>query len=136
MVFFCGAGVSKPAGLPGFFDLTRRVLLKLGVSSSSPVGRLMSAALDADDPALAPPLDQVFDLLQREFTSSQVTENVARMLRTPRRPDVTRHQWIMDLSMSTAGKTLVVTTNFDRLFERAGRKLEVWRCPLPSAASP
>jgi NAD-dependent SIR2 family protein deacetylase len=31
VVFFCGAGISRPAGLPGFFDLTRKAISRLGV---------------------------------------------------------------------------------------------------------
>jgi len=30
VVFFCGAGISMPAGLPNFAELARRVMLKLG----------------------------------------------------------------------------------------------------------
>jgi hypothetical protein len=31
VVFVCGAGISRPAGLPGFFDLTKKAISRLGV---------------------------------------------------------------------------------------------------------
>lgn len=35
VVFFCGAGVSRPAGLPEFEDLVRRLYKRLEVTPSS-----------------------------------------------------------------------------------------------------
>ena len=35
VVFFCGAGVSRGAGLPDFFGLAEAVLCELGVSANS-----------------------------------------------------------------------------------------------------
>ena len=36
VVFFCGAGVSVPAGLPNFTDLTIRVMKALGTPDDAP----------------------------------------------------------------------------------------------------
>ena len=35
VVFFCGAGVSRPAGLPSFSGLAKRVMVALGTGAGS-----------------------------------------------------------------------------------------------------
>ena len=35
VVFFCGAGISRPAGLPGFADLAEQVVQELGASNNA-----------------------------------------------------------------------------------------------------
>lgn len=34
VVFFCGAGISRPAGLPGFFDLASQAIPALGAAEA------------------------------------------------------------------------------------------------------
>lgn len=60
VVFFCGAGVSMPAGLRSFFRLTTQVMARLGVPATSQAGIAMADAIRENDPTLAPPLDQVY----------------------------------------------------------------------------
>ena len=43
VVFFCGAGISYPAGLPGFRDLTKRIQKKLNHKRSVYEKELFSA---------------------------------------------------------------------------------------------
>jgi hypothetical protein len=47
VVFFCGAGISKPAGLPGFAELAKRVMKALGTD----VGAKSRLLLDQGDGA-------------------------------------------------------------------------------------
>jgi hypothetical protein len=133
VVFFCGAGISKPAGLPGFFELTKKITAKLGVARDSKIGVLMSSAFDQDDPELAPPLDQIFSLLQKEYTRDRIEREVTTLLKTPKGANVAAHETVLRLSSDLDGTPFLVTTNFDLLFERARRRLKVWSPPaLPS----
>ena len=43
VVFFCGAGISFPAGLPGFGGLTGRIFDELGVEPEPPEKAAMAA---------------------------------------------------------------------------------------------
>ena len=133
VVFFCGAGVSKPAGLPGFFELTKQLMAGLGVAEDSQAMKLMAASLAADDPNLAPPLDQVFTSLQREYTDQHIHAAVTKLLRTPLTVSSKFHETVLKLSKSAADEPFVVTTNFDLIFERARKKIPYWSYPsLPN----
>lgn len=135
VVFFCGAGVSKPAGLAGFFELTVQVMKKLGVSKTSKIGSLMADAMESKDPSKAPPFDQVFGRLQSEFLADRVAKEVASLLRIRRNTSHASHDIVLRLSRTSHGDSFVVTTNFDRLFERARRGIDCWVPPrLPSLA--
>lgn len=121
VVFFCGAGVSMPASLPSFISLAKNVIAELGVPADAASRRLLEKALNGEDPGLSPPMDQVFGLLQREYGASQVERAVVRNLRTPRNADTSFHETVLRLSTGNLGKTQLVTTNFDLLFEKAQR---------------
>ncbi len=129
VVFFCGAGISIPAGLPSFFDLTKSVMQRVGVSPVSKIGQLMARAITEGDPELAPPLDQIFRMLQREYTPQRIEREVTSFLKTPRKADISKHDIVLRLSSDAAGAPFVVTTNFDLLFERAKRGLNRWLPP-------
>ncbi|WP_175752634.1 SIR2 family protein [Burkholderia anthina] len=130
VVFFCGAGVSMPVGLPSFFKLTKCVMTRLGVSPASKIGKLMAPAMEKNDPDLAPPLDQVFGLLHREYSRPRVEREVNWLLKIPKAANPTKHEAILRLSADASGTPLVVTTNFDLMFERANRQLRRWTPPL------
>ena len=134
VVFFCGAGVSRPAGLPGFFDLAKQVMEKLGTPSEAKSCKLLNRAdPDAD---FAPPLDQVFGLLQQEYGAGIIDDVVSQLLKTPRKANVEPHSIVLRLSRSADHKPQAVTTNFDLLFERADKSIERHVPPaLPDIAS-
>src|SRR5690606_3556618 len=87
-------------------------------------------AFASDDPSVAPPLDQIFSLLQRDYTKERVETEVRRLLRTPHKAVSDYHKLVLSLSSGPAKQPFVVTTNFDRLFERARRGLRVWTPPM------
>ncbi|ATU90628.1 SIR2 family protein [Phyllobacterium zundukense] len=130
VVFFCGAGISIPAGLPSFFDLTKKTIQKLGAHPSAKIMTQMRAALAADDPELAPPLDQVFGMIQREYTSEKVEKEVTQLLRSKRTIDASKHKTVLRLSKDVDGNPFVITTNFDLLFEQAQKGLTRWVPPM------
>ena len=130
VVFFCGAGVSRPAGLPSFPELARRVMKALGTDASAKSRRLLEQSDGAQS------LDRVFNLLQQEYRRDEVNEAVNRILRTPARANTAAHAIILRLSCSTTGQPRVVTTNFDHLFERAAKSLSFHVAPaLPDIRS-
>ncbi|CAM2153106.1 SIR2-like domain-containing protein [Pararobbsia alpina] len=135
MVFFCGAGVSMPAGFPSFFQLTTRVMAKLGVAPSSSIGVAMADAIRHNKPELAPPLDQVFGMLQREFSRTTVEHEVREALKTPRGACAQNHEALLKISVDASGEPFVVTTNFDRMFEKIDARIKRWVGPqLPLMA--
>lgn len=117
VVFFCGAGISMPAGLPSFASLAKDVIAELGVPAHASSRRLLQRALDETAPDFAPPMDQVFGLLQREYSVALVEQYVSRMLRTPPKADRSFHEIVLRLSTDVSGNARLVTTNFDLLFE-------------------
>lgn len=111
VVFFCGAGISLPAGLPDFGRLADRLLDKLTAESSR------RAREEGQS------LDYVFKEMVKEFGSAAVDRALAKALRTPRNADLRYHRAAIDLSRGRDGVPKIVTTNFDLLFERADRGL-------------
>ena len=130
LVFFCGAGISYRAGLPGFRGLVTRIYEELHVTPSP----TEQAAID----------DHLFDrsihLLEGRIVGgrAKVRGKLPKIL-TPD-PDVTNptatHDALLTLARTCEGHTRLVTTNFDRLFEKAitNSGIDIKRChaPLPS----
>jgi NAD-dependent SIR2 family protein deacetylase len=125
VVFLCGAGISIPAGLPDFFRLTRDVADRLGCLLDSPAGRLIALELryrEADGPQeIHEPIsfDRIFTLLVRQFGARLVEAEVAEALRIPQRPNLAHHRALLDLARGLDGRRRLITTNFDRLFQKA-----------------
>lgn len=105
-------------------------MASLGVAPTSPAGVAMADAIRENDPGLAPPLDQVFGMLQREYSRSTIEKEVRGLLRTPRNADTRNHESILKLSVDADGKPFVVTTNFDLMFEKVEGRLQRWCSPL------
>jgi len=135
VVFFCGAGVSFPAGLPGFLGLTESVLKKLGATEVAPASRLFSQAKEFGD--AGPSLDQVFSAIFQKYPHEAVLAELNLLLKTPRNAPTHTHQTVLKLSKSAAGTPQIVTTNFDLLFEKASkRKIHTYVPPaLPDIGS-
>lgn len=133
VVFFCGAGVSRAkAGLPGFFGLAEKVMEALGVQADSPARKLLDEARNRNVAT-----DEIFGLLEREFSTDAIESAVASALRPGDEPDLTAHCTILDLATTREGLVRIVTTNFDRLFDNCGRSLSSWQRPrLPDPSRP
>ena len=130
VVFLCGAGVSMPAGMPSFHELARDVVRELGVPAGDPTRALLERALFESDPIFAPPMDQVFGVLQRDYGAKTVEMAVARRLRRKRGAALETHRTILRLSADPFGRRRLVTTNFDRLFEASDSRLSTFAPPL------
>ncbi|TWU10530.1 SIR2 family protein [Allorhodopirellula heiligendammensis] len=139
VVFFCGAGVSRArAGLADFFGLAESVIRELGALADSDAAKVLQKAkqigkeLDVTGLISA---DRVFSLLERDFDRSDIQAAVAKSL-TPA-ADVNRsaHEILLRLARTPSGKTQLVTTNFDRLFEADDVEIQLFqppRLPQPS----
>ncbi|MFM9917561.1 MAG: SIR2 family protein [Rhizobacter sp.] len=111
VVFFCGAGVSYPAGLPGFSGLVKDVFAAVGATPSA----VQQAAIDAGQ------FDTAIGLLESSVIVGR--EGVRRAISSVLTPtkmtkDATAsHDALLTLSKTRDGRTRLITTNFDRLFE-------------------
>ena len=122
------AGISYPAGLPGFGGLVTRVRDDLGLTFSPPV----TAAFKRSQ------YDSVLGLLEGEVVNGRevVRRQVATILTANLAlPDATAtHEALLTLSLTRNRRQRLITTNFDRLFEevRTAKQLsfETYEAPL------
>ena len=141
VIFFCGAGISiADAKLPDFFGLAKKVVDSLGIDENNPAYKLIQEAREIEQRVGVPGVisaDRIFGLLERDFAARDIEEAVASALKPPAHCDLTAHKILLDLATTPEGNVQLVTTNFDRLFDDCGRKLQVWQPPrLPNPARP
>jgi hypothetical protein len=117
VVFFCGAGISYPAGLPGFGGLVDKIYELLGTSPS---------AIEADAYGHGQ-FDATLDLLERRLPGQRAALRTTLMQAL--RPNLRRrgatdtHTALLQLSRAKEdGAVRLITTNFDRVFEQAGKR--------------
>ncbi|MGY3854569.1 anti-phage defense-associated sirtuin Dsr1 [Aeromonas aquatilis] len=128
VVFFCGAGISYPAGLPGFSGLVDRLYQELSVSPDP----VQQSAIKAGQ------FDTAIGLLEADLVGGR--EMVRRSLATILQPNLlsrnatTTHEALLALSQNSDGCTRLITTNFDRVFEevRLAKSLSIpdFKAPL------
>lgn len=127
VVFFCGAGISYPARLPGFAGLVEKVYRDLAVTPNS----VQQAAIKAGQ------FDTAVGLLEADIIGGR--EMVRRALAGILTPDLTdphataTHEALLTLSKCRKGNMRLITTNFDRLFEEviAAKSLHIERFQAP-----
>ena len=123
LVFFCGSGISIPNGLPSFKGLVEQVCQKLNIDINTEP--LLQEANKKED------YDGMLDLIEGhpDFSVSRATlrKTVIEILDLHNlsahkgEPDI--HKALLDLSALPEGRGhRLVTTNFDRLFFKAGLK--------------
>lgn len=136
LVIFCGSGVSRAKShLPDFFGLAQKVINRLGVPANDRSRQILRqiAALGKDS-TIKPliPLDRVFGAIETEY-KSHLNRAVAETLdptevARSRNPndvsvDISAHEILIDLARSSDGSIKIVTTNFDRLFEKVDNSI-------------
>ena len=113
VVFFCGAGISYPAGLPGFEGLVRGVMQRTGEPPDATEDGLLRQEQ----------FDCALGLYEHRVQGGRSA--VRRWLPDVLTPDLTRpraltaHVALLALARNRRGGIKLVTTNFDRLFEVA-----------------
>lgn len=111
VVFFCGAGISIPARLPGFAGLVDRLYQALSVTPNP----VQQSAIKAGQ------FDTAIGLLEADVVGGR--ETVRRSLAAILTPDLTgpnataTHEALLTLAQDRKRRTRLITTNFDRLFE-------------------
>lgn len=138
-IFVCGAGVSRPVGLPLFRGLVEGVYQKLGEDWSL---HLAECEGMRDGGALHGQYDRVLRCLERRLAASDTPRNrgmrdrirvaVREVLAPPDDAELTNHLALLELSRDAQGRVRLLTTNFDTLFERAW--LGKHRTPIESYA--
>ncbi len=112
VVFFCGAGISYPAGLPGFKGLVDTIYSLVGTVPDA----IEREAYERNQ------FDATLDLLERRLPGQR--RAVRKALATALRPKLRRkgatdtHAALLQLARSREGVLRLVTTNFDRIFAR------------------
>lgn len=127
VVFFCGAGISYPARLPGFAGLVAKVYEALAATPNA----VQQAAIKAGQ------FDTAIGLLEADIVGGRETvrQTMAGIL-TPNlsAPNATAtHHALLTLGKCRNGHTRLITTNFDRLFEEviAAKSLPIERFQAP-----
>jgi hypothetical protein len=116
VVFFCGAGISYPAGLPGFKGLVDEIYMRVGTTRSA----LEQDAYERNQ------FDATLDLLERRLPGQRIAvrQNLAQAL-IPKwrlKGATETHEALLELARCRDGSIRLVTTNFDRVFERVGKR--------------
>lgn len=112
VVFFCGAGISYSARLPGFGGLVSTIYESLGITPSP----VQKAAIQSGS------YDTAIGLLELEYVGKR--EGVRKALAEALKPNYSNpnatatHEALLDLSKTPNGSIRLITTNFDRIFEK------------------
>lgn len=109
LVLFCGAGISRPAGLPDFKTLVDDVYQRLGQQHTDVEQEAFKAKF----------YDRVLGLLEARVISGGVRHAVMDRLAAPPDADVSMQRSLLRLARLRSGGLRLVTTNFDNLFEHA-----------------
>jgi NAD-dependent SIR2 family protein deacetylase len=116
LVLFCGAGVSYPAGLPGFRGLAEQVYVRLNATMSD----LERVEFEKSN------YDRVFGLLEKRLVGGFVRPAVMAALQIAAGVDLPTHRSLLALATTREGVCRIVTTNFDRGFELSNRARISW----------
>ena len=128
VVFFCGAGISYPAGLPGFKGLVEQIYRLNGTAPSD----IEREAFERGQ------FDATLDLLERRLPGQRLA--VRRELAKALKPNLRRRgatdtqAALLRLARSREGALRLVTTNFDRVFhtaaKRTGQEFQAYAAPM------
>ncbi|WP_067984811.1 anti-phage defense-associated sirtuin Dsr1 [Neptuniibacter pectenicola] len=118
VVFFCGAGISYPAGLPGFKGLVEQIYRLNGTALSD----IERGAFERGQ------FDATLDLLERRLPGQRLA--VRRALANALKPKLRRKEAtntqaaLLHLARNREGALRLVTTNFDRIFHVAAKRTD------------
>ncbi|TNE76168.1 MAG: hypothetical protein EP334_08935 [Gammaproteobacteria bacterium] len=116
VVFFCGAGISYPAGLPGFKGLVDEIYRIVG----TPKTAIEQEAYKRSQ------FDATLDQLERRVIGQRIA--VRSALAKALKPKLRRkgatdtHSALLQLAQCSDGSLRLVTTNFDRIFEKIAKR--------------
>ncbi len=129
MVFFCGAGISYPAGLPGFDGLVRKLYDNFSDRVDPQIRDTINRAICDSQ------LDIAINLMEKYIAggSKTIRKGLANILKVRLDAPTDTHEALLTLGKTRSNSMHLVTTNFDRLFEKAiaERLLKVDRFQAP-----
>ncbi|WP_372001035.1 SIR2 family protein [Tistrella mobilis] len=128
VIFFCGAGISYPAGLPDFRGLVESIYSKIGTDFSKTERLAFERAQ----------YDVTLDLLERRLPGQrkEMREVLAQVLKPKlrRKGAIDTQLALLRLARNRAGTLRLVTTNFDHVFHKAAKrinqKFEAYAAPM------
>ncbi len=107
LILFCGAGVSKPAGLPNFAELVDQIYKELHDKPAPDEDRALSNH----------EYDRVLHLLELRYQDQGLVRSALRnILDLSDAKMLATHRWLLKLAKAKSGDTRIITTNFDRGF--------------------
>lgn len=119
VIFFCGAGVSVPRGLPGFKDLAVQIFSAVGELPDA----LERTAIKGHQ------YDRAIGLLENRILDGrgEVRQHLVGLLQAhPLRPrQFDTHSSLLILATGRSGDLRLVTTNFDTLFDESLKTLGI-----------
>lgn len=128
LVFFCGAGISYSAGLPGFKELVDAIYRQLGMKRSEAEERAYASGR----------FDATLNLLEQQVPGRRLA--VRKALMEVLKPKLRRkgatdsHAALLTLACDRENNLRLVTTNFDRIFDitakRIKQSLQVYEAPF------
>lgn len=113
IVYFVGAGVSCNAGLPDADKLLKRVEKVIGVKRSG-----VKKILEKGYEFYYEKLQHLFPNLKKEVEKILMPEEIES-------EGLKLHEALLNLSYDANGNIRLVTTNFDNLFQRAAKEMEL-----------
>ena len=130
VVFFCGAGISYPAGLPGFKGLVDKIYHHLGTT----LFPLEKVAYELNQ------FDATLNLLEDRLPGQRQGLKMRKALAKALKPNLRlkgatdTHTALLQLAKCRKGELRLITTNFDRVFEKVARRnkqaLGVYAAPM------
>lgn len=130
VVFFCGAGISYPAGLKGFDWLVDEIYRLCGT------GRKLLEEKAFKNKQFDTTLNLLEDRLPRGRPGLAMRKSLAKALKPKLRKKgaIDTHSALLTLGCGRDGALRLVTTNFDQLFhkaaKRAGQVLHAYGAPM------
>lgn len=127
VVFFCGAGISYPAGLPGFKGLVNEIYRLVGTSKTD----IEKKAYEQNQ------YDATLNLLEKRIVGQRLF--VRKALGNALKPKLRKkgaidtHIALLQLARTRDKILRLVSTNFDRIFEHASKSIDE---PFDSYAAP
>ena len=128
VVLFCGAGISYPAGLPTFAGLVDQLYTGMRIEPNPVEAEaIKSGQYDTAVGLLEAKVRDGRQAVRQELVDI-LTPNLAA------RNATTTHEALLTLGRDRKGRTRLITTNFDRLFEKVistmQLRVERFRAPL------
>ncbi len=105
--------------MPDFRELTQQVVQVLDPEKYSDTANAFDGGHAGDYSKPKVPLDQIYQLLDSEYGREEVDKLVTNFLKDTSESDPSReHKLIAKISSDLEGRPQIVTTNFDRLFDK------------------